>query len=225
MRIIGYIMLVWALALTESNGGALALAVGIVFVLLVKSYHKRGLVGSVAAVLVVGLAVGAIFTVFPLNSIRRSALNSGQPLLVNSVGRSGQSTSERGQLITEMKQLYEQSDGVFGLGPASTKTVLTQRLYPYPNEAHDDYLAALVERGPVGLLGLLLLLGSAALWAGRIIRRPLSARFAAMVPLPVGLVAALLSLGVNSFYEEILHFRFFWALLGIMAVLGKDAGS
>jgi len=223
MRIIGYVMLVWALALTESNGGALALGVGIIFLVLVKSYRKRGWVGSVATALAIGLAIGAFFTAFPLGSIRQWALESGQPLLVNSIGRSGQSSSERGELIVEMRQLYEQSDGVLGLGPASTKPLLTNLLYPYANQAHDDYLAALVELGPLGLLGLLLLFGSAVSRAGPLIRRPLSARYAAVVPFPAGLVAGLLALSVNSFYEEILHFRFLWALLAIVAILGKDA--
>ena len=43
MRFTGYIMLVWALALTESNGGALALGVGITFLLMVKHYRRHGL--------------------------------------------------------------------------------------------------------------------------------------------------------------------------------------
>ena len=223
MRITGYVMLAWALALTESNGGALALGVGIFFLLLVKSYRKRGWIGSAATALVICLGVGAFFTLFPLNSIRQWAASSNQPLLVNSIGRSAQSSAERGELITETRQLYEQSDGIVGLGPASTKPLLTTRLYPYANEAHDDYLAMLVERGPVGLLGLLLLVGSAVSRAAPIVRRPLSARYAGVVPVPAGLVAALLTLSVNSFYEEILHFRFLWALLGIVAVLGKDA--
>jgi hypothetical protein len=223
MRIIGYIMLAWALALTESNGGALALGVGIFFLLLVKSYRKRGWIGSAATAIAICLGVGIFFTAIPLNSIRQWAASSNQSLLVNSIGRSAQSSAERGELITETRQLYEQSDGIVGLGPASTKPLLTTQLYPYANEAHDDYLAALVERGPVGLLGLLLLVGSAVSRAAPIVRRPLSARYAAVVPVPAGLVAALLTLSVNSFYEEILHFRFLWALLGIVAVLGKDA--
>jgi hypothetical protein len=61
------------------------------------------------------------------------------------------------------------------------------------------------------------------MWAGPLVRRPLSDGFAAAVPRPAGLVAALLSLGLISYYEEVLHFRFLWALIGIVAVLGKDA--
>ena len=223
MRVTGYIMLVWALALTESNGGVLALCAGVFFLLLVRSYRKRRWVGAAATALVIGLAVGGFFTAFPLNSIRQWAATSNQPLLVNSIGRSAQSSAERGVLVTETRQLYERGNGVLGLGPAAIKPMLTLWLYPYANEAHNDWLAAIVERGVVGLLGLILLVASAAARAGPIIRRPLSARFAVAVPLPAGLVAALLALSVNTFYEEILHFRFLWALLGIVAILGKDA--
>lgn len=223
MRWAGYAVLGWALVLTESNGGALALGIGVVFLLMVRSYRRRGLVGVAAVGLVVTLAVGAFFTVLPLNQIRQWALTSGQPLLVNSIGRSAQSSNERSLLIKETLQLYEQGTGLLGQGPASTKPLLTTGLYPYANEAHNDILGALVERGPLGALAVILLFASAASRASPIIRRPLSAPFAAAVPLPAGLVAALLALSVNSFYEQILHFRFLWALLGIIAVLGKDA--
>jgi hypothetical protein len=223
MRFSGYIMLGMALVLSESNGGVLALAVGIIFLLVVRAYRKRGLVGSLAVVLVAVLAVSALLTVLPVNKMRQQALHSGQPLLVNSIGRSGQSTSERSELVVELLQLYRQSDGIVGLGPASTKPLLTSGLYPYPNEAHDDFLAMLTERGVVGLLGVLLLVGTVAMWAAPLVRRPLSAGFAAAVPRPAGLVAGLLSLGLISYYEEVLHFRFLWALFGIVAILGKDA--
>jgi O-antigen ligase len=223
MRVAGYVMLAWALALSESNGGILALGVGIFFLLLVRAYRRRGLVGSLAVGLVVVLVVGAFVAIFPLSRIRQQALNSGQPLLVNSVGRSGQSTAERGQLEVELIQLYRQSDGLVGLGPASTKSILSAGNYPYPNEAHNDFLAALTERGVLGLLGLLLLVGAVALWAAPLVRRPLSAGLAAVVPRPAGLVAALVAMAFVAYYEEILHFRFVWALFGIVAVLGKDA--
>lgn len=223
MRVIGYLLLGGALALTESNGGTLALGTGVFFLLLVRAYRKRGWAGSVAVALVIGLSVGGFFTAVPLNSIRQWAAASNQPFLVNSIGRSAQSSAERSQLIRESEQLYERSYGVLGLGPASTKPLLTRWLYPYANEAHDDWLAALVEGGVIGLFGLILLVCSVAARAGPVVRHPLSARYAAAVPVPAALVAGLLALGVNSFYEEILHFRFLWALLGVIAVLGRDA--
>ncbi len=223
MRCLGYILLLWALVLSESNGGVLALGLGISFLFMVKHYRRHGWAGVLATGLVVGLAVGAFFTVLPLNSIRQWALTSGQPLLVNSIGRSGQSSNERGLLIQETIELYQQSHGVTGLGPASTKPLLTTGLYPYANEAHNDWLAALDERGVLGLGALLLLAGCIIIRAGPVLRRQLSAPMAAAVPAPAGLVAALLAISVNSFYEEVLHFRPLWMLFGISAVLGRDA--
>jgi lipopolysaccharide/colanic/teichoic acid biosynthesis glycosyltransferase/O-antigen/teichoic acid export membrane protein len=220
MRFAGYGFLVWALALTESNGGIVALVVGIVFLLMLRYYRRYGWAGALATLLVTGLAAGTFFAAFPLSSLRQWALSSHQVLLVNSIGRSAQSSSERGLLIQESISVYQHSDGVLGLGPMSTKQLLANWLYPYSNEAHDDWLAALGERGVLGLLALLMLAGCVVSRAGPVLRRPLSAAMAAAVPAPAGIVAGVLVLGVNSFFEEVLHFR---TLFGIIAVLGRDA--
>ncbi len=223
MRFCGYGILLWALALTESNGGVLALGIGVVFLLMLRYYRRHGWAGAIATLLVAGLAVGAFFTVVPLNSIRQWALTSNQPLLVNSVGRSAQSSGERSQLEEESITLYQQSDGVLGLGPMSTKQLLADGYYPYSNEAHNDWLAALSERGVLGLFALLLLAGCVVCRAGPALRRPLSAPMAKAVAVPAGIIAAVLAIGVNSYFEEVLHFRSLWLLLGIAAVLGRDA--
>lgn len=223
IRVTGCLMLLWALVLTESNGGMLALCAGVTFLLLVRGHRRHGWAGVVATGLTIGLAVTAFFTVLPLNELRQWAANSNQPLLVNSIGRSAQSSSERSLLISESIQLYKQSDGVLGVGPASTKQLTAALLYPYANEAHDDYLAALSERGVLGLFAFLLLAACAAARASPVIRRPLSAPFAAAVPRPAGIVAALITVSLNSFYEEVQHSRLLWLLLAIVAVLGRDA--
>ncbi len=223
MRFVGYGVLVWSLALNESNGGVLALCLGVTLMLMVKFYRRRGWAGVLAVGLSAVLAVGLFFTVFPLNSIRQWALSSGQPLLVNSIGRSAQSSTERTLLIQETVQLYQRSDGIIGLGPMSTKPLLAQWLYPYSNEAHNDYLAALSERGTLGLFALLLLCGCVIARAGPVLKRKLSPQMAAAVPVPAAIVAGMLAIGVNSLYEEVLHFRPLWLLFGITAVLGHDA--
>src|SRR6185437_5265470 len=64
---------------------------------------------------------------------------------------------------------------------------------------------------------------SAAVRASPVMRRKLSAPFAAAVPRPAGIVAALITVSFNSFYEEVQHFRLLWLLLAIVAVLGRDA--
>lgn len=223
MRFVGYGVLLWALALTESNGGALALGIGVIFLLMLRYYRRHGWPGAIATVLVAGLAVGAFFTAVPLNSIRQWALTSNQPLLVNSIGRSAQSSDERSLLVRESIQVYQHSDGVIGFGPMSTKQLLADWYYPYSNEAHDDWLAALGERGVLGLFALLLLAGCVFARAGPVLRRPLSASMAAAVPAPAGIIAGVLAISVNSIFEEVMHFRPLWLLLGIAAVLGRDA--
>lgn len=223
MRLAGYGLLLWSLALTESNGGALALAVGITFLVTYRYYRRHGWAGALAVLLTVALAGGTFFTAVPLSSLRQWALNSHVSLLINSVGRSAQSSNERTLLIQESIAVYQHSDGVLGMGPMSTKQLLADWYYPYANEAHDDWLAALSERGVIGLFALMLLAGSIIARAGPVLRRPLSAPMAAAVPAPAGIVAAVLALGINSFFEEILHFRTLWLLFGIVAVLGRDA--
>jgi lipopolysaccharide/colanic/teichoic acid biosynthesis glycosyltransferase/O-antigen/teichoic acid export membrane protein len=221
IRVTGYLLLMWALILTESNGGVLALCAGVTFLLVIRGYRRHGWAGVVATGLTIALAAIAFFAALP--HIRQFAADSNQALLVNSLGRSAQSSSERSLLIRESVQLYDRSDGVLGIGPASTKPVTAAGLYPYVDEAHDDYLAAFSERGVLGLFALLLLAASAASRASPIIRRRLSAPFAAAVPRPAGIVAALITVGFNSFYEEVQHFRVLWLLLAIVAVLGRDA--
>jgi lipopolysaccharide/colanic/teichoic acid biosynthesis glycosyltransferase len=223
MRFIGYAFLLWALVLTESNGGVLALGIGVVFLLMLRYYRRYGWAGAIATLLVAGLGAGAFFTAVPVNSIRQWALYSNQALLVNSIGRSAQSSGERNQLIQETVQLYQRSDGVLGNGPMSTKQLLANWYYPYSNEAHDDWLAALGERGVLGLLALLMLAGCVVSRAGPVLRRPLSAPMAAAVPAPAGIVAAVLAIAINSVFEEVLHFRPLWLLFGLTAVLGQDA--
>ena len=126
MRFVGYAILIWALILTELNGGVLALGVGVSFLLMVRNYRRHGWAGALAAGLVIGLAVGTFFTVLPLNKLRNLSATSNQALLVNSIGRSAQSSSERSLLTQESVELYQRSDGVLGLGPASTKPLLTR---------------------------------------------------------------------------------------------------
>jgi hypothetical protein len=221
IRWTGYALLVYAVVLTESNGGFLELAIGIAFVIAARVHRRRGWVGVAAFVLTVGVTLGTFFTLIPMSSIRTWARNSNQSFLVNSLGRSDNSTAQRGQLISESFQLWQRTDGILGLGPMSTKPLLTQWQYPYAKEAHDDYIAALVERGPIGALGLVVLLCGIVAAAAAVLRRPLPPAFAAAVPHPAGLVAGALALGVAATYYEILHFRFAWALFGILAVLAR----
>ncbi len=210
-----YALLLWALFLTESNGGVVELIVGFGVLVIVAQTRRRGTTAGVATALVVLTLAGSAAVFTPLSTIQTWARDSGQSYLVNSIGRSNDSSSQRSQLIAESFQLYAQ-DGWQGSGPASTKQLLTDRGYEYAKEAHDDYLAALTERGPLGLLGLLCLVASVAVRAGAVARAALHDQVTAL-PRPAGLLAAVVAAGVAGTFYEILHFRFIWALFALIA--------
>ncbi|SEL49755.1 oligosaccharide flippase family protein [Streptacidiphilus jiangxiensis] len=218
-RLAGYTLLLWAFALSESNGGLLELVIAVVFVAAVRMWRRHGLVPAIAMVLVTAALLTTALNAVPLGTVQNWAAQSGQPLLVNSIGRSDNSTSQRSTLIAESMQLYF-SDGVLGSGPRTTKQLLTDRQYPYAKEAHDDYLAALTERGPLGVIGIVMLVLAGFLRSSRVLRAPPGrGAFGTQVPRPAGLVAALLAMGVAGAYYQVLHFRFVWILLAFVAVL------
>lgn len=216
LRVLAYALLVWALLLTESNGGVLELGVGVALVLVLAAHRRHGVMAALALLLTLCAVVGAAVAWLPVSQIQAAARDSGQSLLVNSVGRSDGSSSQRSELIHESLQLYE-TGGLLGYGPGTTKQTLIDRQYSYAKEAHDDYLAALVERGLLGVAGILLLVVTAALRAGRVVRGP--PRGWAELPRPVGLVAGLAAMGLAGTYYEVLHFRYVWLLLALTAAV------
>lgn len=218
LRRLGYLLLLWSFVLSESNGAAVELAVGITLIVLVTVYRRQGLVIAAALLLAAAVAVVMILQVASIATAQTWARDSGQPLLVNTLGRSNSSSAQRGALIDEALNLYA-SGSPLGSGPSTTKALLFDKQYPYAKEAHDDYLAALVERGPLGVIGVVLLVFVAALRAGTVLRGPPDPSFAAQIPRPVGLVAASAAFGVAGAYYEVLHFRFLWLLLALVAVL------
>jgi O-antigen ligase len=220
LRWYGYAVLLWALLLSQSNGGMLELCVAVVFLGAYTAHGRGGLPAAAAVLLAVTLAAGAMFTSRQFTDVQDRARQSEQSVLVNTLGRSGTSTEQRSTLVDESLQLYEQQ-WLTGSGPGTTKQLFEDQQFPYAKEAHDDYLAALVERGPLGVVALLTLLLSAVWRATRALRAPAGTGFAAEVPRPAGLVAALLAMAVAGAYYEVLHFRFLWVLLALVAVLAS----
>jgi len=220
LRWYGYVVLVWALLLSQSNGGVLMLVVSLLFVAAYTAWRKGGMVAAASVVLVVALGAGGALTMAPLAHLQDRAQLSQQTELVNTVGRSGASSEQRGTLVQEGLQLYQQR-WLTGSGPGTTKQLLTDQDFAYAKEAHDDYLAALIERGPLGVIALLTLMVTAAWQSTRALRAPPGTGFAAQVPRPAGLVAALVGLAVAGAYYEVLHFRFLWVLLAMVAVLAS----
>ena len=111
------------------------------------------------------------------------------PLLRDSVGRSDGSAGEREALLREGARLWFAGEGT-GVGPARTKATLLAFQAPYVKEAHNDYLATLLERGPIGVIGLLLLVLAAATYLRRILGARLRGAWHDAVPRAWALVIA-----------------------------------
>lgn len=221
LRVASYGLLVWALLLTSSNGGFLELLIGVAFLAVVALHRSHGTVPATGLAAILAAVVVLAVTVVPVSTIQAWARASDQPVLVNTIGRSNNSSDQRAELISESMQLYRDSSGL-GIGPGATKPLLTARSYPYAKEAHDDYLASLVERGPLGAFGLIALVLSAVVRCRHVVRLP---RPSIGIARPAGLVAALLGMAVSATYYEVLHFRFLYVLLALIAVAAERSSS
>jgi hypothetical protein len=146
-----------------------------------------------------------------------AAHGSHHVLVRNSIGRGAQSSSERAVLAEQTFHLWRTS-GLIGRGPVSTEQTLRDEQAPYPKEAHNDWVAALVERGVAGFIGFLLLVAAivahaSAMWDPH----RLAPQFAAVLAAPAYIAGALVTLLVFSLTHEVLHDRTMWTLLGLLA--------
>lgn len=216
------VLLAVATVSTGSNGALLTLAVGCVVAGVARQLALRGVLVAVltAALLGTALTIGAVGVAqrVSLDDVRERA-SASVPLLRDSVGRSNNSTSQRAELIREGTQLWLRGHPL-GVGPARTRATLEDEQSPYPKEAHNDYLASLVERGPLGLLGLALL-GAAVAWrcARLLLHGVLASDLRGMVPRPWWFLAVAPVAALSASFYEVLHFRHLWVWLGLLAAL------
>jgi O-antigen ligase len=133
------------------------------------------------------------------------------------VGRSDVSVEQRETLRRESVRLYTEG-GVLGEGPVSTKARLERDLAPFPKEAHNDYFAALLERGAIGVVGLILLVGGVAI-RGVAVTGTRFASVSLVLPRPHALAGAVGGTMVAMTVYELLHVRHVWALFAIVAAL------
>jgi O-antigen ligase len=205
---------------TGSLGAISGLLAGISVAIVLGVRSRRG--AAVALVVMVALPSGVASAVLfsERHEVVQAAHESNNALLRNSLGRSYQSSTSREVLAHETYGLFETSN-LWGRGPVATQHALRAEQAPYPKEAHNDWLAALVERGAFGIVGMLLLVLEIVLWAARTWdRRRLLPGFAAAFPAPHFLVGALVTGLVFSFTHEVLHDRTLWALLALIAAIG-----
>src|SRR5207244_10925127 len=113
VRRIGYGLVLIAIGFTGSNGATLTLLVGLLLSLAVTRYRRSGPLAGLTTLAVSVLLAGVMFVfVLPrvdLNQVRQQAAGS-IPLLRDSFGRSGSSTSERATIVQEGTNLWLRAD-------------------------------------------------------------------------------------------------------------------
>jgi O-antigen ligase len=221
VRRIGYALVLIAIGFTGSNGATLTLLIGVMLSLAVTRYRRFGALAGLTTLALSVLVAGVMFVyVMPrvdLNQIRGQAAGS-IPLVRDSFGRSGGSTSQRTTIVQEGANLWLRGDAA-GFGPAQTKAALAATQAPYVKEAHNDYLATLLERGLIGALGLLVL-GIAILFrCMRLVLGTLPKAYSDLVPRPWLLAVIGPVMATAGGFYEVLHFRHLWTWLGLIAAL------
>jgi O-antigen ligase len=218
VRMLAYVLLLSAWALSGSNSGIVQMLLAIVLIGLLAVYRRSGAV-PVIAVACCLLTLGAVLIPrVPIARLQQAAHDSQYRVIRDWVGHSELSARQRSLVLSESVDLYYDG-GLLGQGPASTIYRLDAGQAFLAKEAHNDYVAALVERGLVGAIGIVLLIGSVSVRTWAVVRRPLSQAFAEVVPRAGPLLAAVAGTFVLATVYEALHVRQVWALFAIVAAL------
>jgi O-Antigen ligase len=221
-----YALLLSAIAATGSNSGIVAVVVGTAVATVLGIYRRFGIVHAVTALAFLVLGVSVSTLTVSLGSIQARAHDSRYSFIRQGVGRSPDSAGQRETILQESIQLYKEGSPL-GEGPVSTKPRIAHDMGPLVKEAHDDYFAALIERGPLGLAGVLLLVAVLARRGLVFSSKRLAEGFAAVVTKPNAVVGAVAGTLIASTVYELLHVRHVWALFAIAAALyvwGREAG-
>jgi hypothetical protein len=224
VRFAAYALLLGALVTTGSNSGMVAVVVGTVVATVLGIYRRFGVAAATAAFAFIALGGYGVASTVSLSSIQASAHESRYAFVRQGIGRSPDSAGQRESLFQESIRLYQRGNPL-GEGPVSTKPRLRREMAPLVKEAHNDYFAALIERGPVGFVGVLVLVCSLALRGLFVMRTKLAGSFASTVSRPNALLGAVAGTLVGGTVYELLHVRHIWALFAFVAALsiwGRD---
>jgi len=211
------LLLAVGVILTGSNGAFLALGIGLAVCGLDALTRRRGVLVSIAFVSAVACAVVALLAVAGTGRLSLDDVASDDALGL-SVGRSDESLAWRRRATQYAFELYYDG-GPLGAGPASSVERLRSRPDAEAIELHHDYLAALVERGIIGAVGILLLTLSLGMKAWSVTNDVLRPDFRDVVARPAALFGALIGVLCSGVVYEILHFRHVWALFAVLAAL------
>ncbi len=217
LRLVAYAALAIGIVLTGSNSGLLALVTGLAVATVLGLWKRRGGVVAVVALTLIALGGALAVSTISLTSIENRASTSKYAFIRDGLGR-GTSVEQRGTLLHESIALFERGNP-FGEGPVSTKPRLRAELAPFEKEAHDDYVAALLERGPVGFLSLMAFVSLLCLCAVSVATKPLRRGFDAAIASPHALAGAVAGTLAAGGVYELLHVRHVWTLFGFVTAL------
>ena len=218
VRLLVTAMLLIAMVMTGSNGGLISLITGTGVAVVVGTARRFSMVTAIATACTFLLLIFTASLFIHPQAIVEWAHNSDHAILRDSIGRGSKSAGDRQMILSQAVPLLY-SGGLLGQGPVSTKPRLQADQAPYVKEAHDDYFAALAERGVIGAVGLLLLLCSLLTRTWAVVNSPLTSDVAAVVRWPPALIGMLIGVLVEGLSYEVMHFRHVWAMFGILAAL------
>ena len=207
--------LVLAMFFAGSNAALLSLPIGGLVIVHLRARDRRGPVVALALTFALAVAGGALWATVGEQAVA-GLQHSDHSLLRYSVARSSRSAEGRESLFAASLALYQQGD-VVGIGPSSTSRELEESGLYDAKEAHNDYLGTLVERGPLGIIALVVLAGAVAVRVANSQRPPPG--WAPVVPCPEALAAAAAAYTFTALTHEVLHYRHLWTYLAVVAAL------
>jgi O-antigen ligase len=201
-----------------SNAAIGGVLLGLLLVAILSIARRRGIVTAIAAASIAAFVVGGAAVAFVRLDVAAAAQESDIRLLRNTLGRGEESAGDRLGRWESLGDAYLRYP-ITGYGAAATKAVLDEGPFNDAKGAHNDYAAALAERGLLGSIALILLIGAVVHRMATFAIRPLAPGYAAVMGAPQFLAGALLVLAISSLTHEVLHFRNVWVLLGLVAAV------
>jgi O-antigen ligase len=217
VRTYACVSLLAAILLTGSNAALGSLVLGIAVAVVYAIWRRSDLLVAITATAMVAVVLAGLILYVVASGTLQRIENSSNALVARSLARGPKSAAGRSTLFSEEFDLYL-TGSLLGRGPATTKLNLGPA-GSIVKEAHDDYLATLVERGPIGVIALVVFMAGIGIRASAISLRPLSPAFAHVVRMPSIAIGCGVALAVTATTHEILHYRHVFALLGIIAGL------
>ena len=211
----------FGLYVTGSNGALLGLAAGLPVVLLAAALQRTrtwgeqlGMIGT--ALLAGGLLLGTVAATTGIPNVRVADV---QELATRERGGAfGGNVGRLDRSVNGRLAIWSNAWGaagpraLVGVGPGSAPLIPVARS-TLRRGLHNDYLAFLIERGILGLLGLLAFVVVLLRWSGRLLQDRLPAGTGGWSLAALGgAVVANLVLATN---HETFHFRHVWVLFGL----------